>query len=116
MAEALGTAMEAVPGGALLVYFLFSSGVCWQRGGVMEAPSGERFSLIVYIAMAALVAVVPWFRGGLSHYPHLLLWEAVLLMLVATYWVRYRGSRGDMRRWRLGQWAGLWMALMLIRH
>jgi hypothetical protein len=66
--------------------------------------------------MAALVAVVPYSGAILSHYPHLLLWEAVLLMLVGTYWVRYRGSHGDMRRWRLGQWMGLWIALILIRY
>jgi hypothetical protein len=82
----------------------------------MEAASGERSSLVIYVAMAAGFGIMPWFRGGLTRYPHMWAWEAMLIALVVAYFVRFRRAHGDMRKWATAQWLGLWLVIFMIHR
>jgi hypothetical protein len=85
-------------------------------GEVMEAPVGERFSLVIFVAMAAGIGIVPWFRGGLIRYPHMWAWEAMLIALVVACFVLFRRAHGDVRKWATAQWLGLWLVIFVIHR
>jgi FtsH-binding integral membrane protein len=82
----------------------------------LHRPSREAYALVLFMGLAAVIAVTPWLRGGLGRYPHLWFWEAVIAVLAGAYIIRYRRADEHVGRQLNALWFGLAMVIFFIRN